>query len=344
MNPQALAAYGALGFPLAFAAMTAYVVAPHLYGTQTSLSLATIGTVLLLTRLTDGLLDPWLGRLAGEWDAQGQLARRLPLAGVLSASLLAGAAAHTAPALAIALLAVTLVAGIALLLMRAPQPQAIAAPAGRVPWSTVWRDRRIRRLLAAYTLSATASSIAATLVAFYIADQLQAPAATGVLLVIYFLAGAGGLPMWGWLADRLGAARAWRWGMFSACLAFCWAGWLGAGDLIAYGLVCLLAGLSLGADLALPPVLLTTTLPADAPLAAWFGVWGLLTKLSLAAASLALPLLGLLGYVPGTPATSPALAATYAGLPCLLKLLAVWLAKPLAETRRPPMPLQESAP
>ena len=86
------------------------------------------------------------------------------------------------------------------------------------------------------------------------------------------------------------------------------------------------AGLALGADLALPPALLADVIPAaerDAT-AGYFGLWSLLAKLALAIAGLALPLLALTGYQPGTPAGWN-LALIYAGLPCLLKLLAARL-------------------
>ena len=59
---------------------------------------------------------------------------------------------------------------------------------------------------------------------------------------------------------------------------------------------------------------------------AYFGLWTLATKLNLAlAAGIALPLLGFLGYTPGSrdPAAVHALALVYAAVPCVLKLGAV---------------------
>jgi Na+/melibiose symporter-like transporter len=58
----------------------------------------------------------------------------------------------------------------------------------------------------------------------------------------------------------------------------------------------------------------------------YFGLWNLVTKLNLAlAAGLALPLLSLLGYVPGNGKGLAALAAVYALLPVALKVLAAGL-------------------
>lgn len=54
-------AYGLLGLPLAFVALPLYVALPQHYASAYGLPLATLGAVLLFTRLFDALLDPWLG-------------------------------------------------------------------------------------------------------------------------------------------------------------------------------------------------------------------------------------------------------------------------------------------
>ena len=55
-----IAGYGALGLPLAFAALPVYVYAPKFYA-GLGLSLAASGAVLLTARLADAFIDPWLG-------------------------------------------------------------------------------------------------------------------------------------------------------------------------------------------------------------------------------------------------------------------------------------------
>lgn len=59
-----LAAYGALGLPLAFAALPIYVHVPKLYADAMSLPLALVGGVLLATRVLDAFSDPVLGWLS----------------------------------------------------------------------------------------------------------------------------------------------------------------------------------------------------------------------------------------------------------------------------------------
>ena len=59
----ALAIYGVLGLPLAAAALPVHVYLPRMYGGELGVELATLGAILLLARLADAFLDPWLGVL-----------------------------------------------------------------------------------------------------------------------------------------------------------------------------------------------------------------------------------------------------------------------------------------
>ena len=183
----------------------------------------------------------------------------------------------------------------------------------------------IRKVMFFYLLNAISAAIPATLILFYIDDVLQLPGQAGLFLGLYFIAGLLALPIWVRLSDRIGKKRAWTVGSVLAVLALATAGFLQAGDAIAYGLVCVVAGLALGADLALPPAMLADAIPAQhrSSTGVYFGVWALITKLSLAlAAGLALPMLGLLGYQPGTQSSATALAMVYAWLPIFFKCCA----------------------
>ncbi|MES3011842.1 MAG: MFS transporter [Pseudomonadota bacterium] len=192
------------------------------------------------------------------------------------------------------------------------------------------------RLLAVFMLNGIASAVPATLVLFFIQDRLQAPKAMEpAFLGSYFLCAALSIPLWLKLVARIGLARSWLVGMGLSIAVFVWATQLGAGDGTLFLLVCALSGVALGTDLALPGAMLAGVIanaaPAPhgnspAPVAGlYFGWWNFATKLNLAlAAGLALPLLGLLGYTPGStdPAGLRVLVAAYCLLPCALKLLA----------------------
>lgn len=315
-------------------AMAALLVPPAL----DSLALAVwLGASLALAYTLHSLLNitylAWGARLSDQLDVRTRVAawrEGAGLLGVVLASVLPSALATRygmAAALSVfaATFAVLLCAAMVILLCVAPQPRRSAQ---RVPasWRQPLRNGAFRRLAGIFFINAVAVAIPATLALFFIADRLQLAQLTGLFLALYFLSGAAGLPLWTRLADRLGKRRSWRIGMLSACAAFVWALLLDPGSAWAYAAVCVLSGLALGADLALPPALLADIIPAaerDAT-AGYFGLWSLLAKLALAIAGLALPLLALTGYQPGTPAGWN-LALIYAGLPCLLKLLAARL-------------------
>ncbi len=54
--------YGLLGLPLAFVALPLYVILPNHYAREFAAPLAALGAVLLVARLIDAVLDPWIGR------------------------------------------------------------------------------------------------------------------------------------------------------------------------------------------------------------------------------------------------------------------------------------------
>jgi Na+/melibiose symporter-like transporter len=136
--------------------------------------------------------------------------------------------------------------------------------------------------------------------------------------------------------------------MLLAVATFVWAALLGPGDAAAFLFICAASGIALSADLALAPSMLADTIdegPAGVRAGTYFGLWTLATKLNLAlAAGIALPLVQWLGYSPGIePAVSQqgmrALAIVYAGVPCVLKLLAIGLAwTTLRPVRHEPSP------
>ena len=251
------------------------------------------------------------------------------LAGVLAASSLL--APRLAPWLIVTFVTLALVA--AWLLRHAPTPRPAAQPSSPAAqatgaWREVFGNRPFRWLLAAFVLNGVATAIPATLVLFFTRDVLGATETqTAILLVVYFMAGALGMPMWIRLARRFGLRLAWLLGILFAVLAFLWTMTLGRGDLLAFGVVCVLTGLALGSDLALPAALLAAIVDVAGHggrrEGAYFGIWSLATKFNLAlAAGVALPALSLLGYQPGAGDGALALSLAYAALPCALKLAA----------------------
>ena len=394
-------AYGLLGLPLAFVALPLYVVLPNHYAREFGVPLATLGGILLATRLLDALVDPFIGRWCDHWFAKSTTAV-LTFAAVCAATLAAGFALLFFPptreptallAWAVLALAITyaafsalsvahqswgamlggdeifrsrvvawreglgllgvVLASVAPLLLGLPVTVAIfwiALLAGWLAWTQaqaptpqprtrsadLWlpfRRPAFRRLLAVFVVNGIASAIPATLVLFFVQDRLQAPKVIeSAALAVYFLCAAASIPFWLRLVGHWGLARSWFTAMLLAIAAFVGALWLGPGDANPFLLVCAMSGLALGADLALPGAMLAGVILTAGDRGhsegAYFGWWNFATKLNLAlAAGLALPILGLFGYVPGSrdPAALSTLTLAYCLLPCLLKLGAAGL-------------------
>lgn len=196
----------------------------------------------------------------------------------------------------------------------------------------IWADNNSRRLLPAYFLNSLANALPATLFLLFVEHFLHLSHYMGLLLLGFFLSGIMALPLWVWLAKKIGKYSAWRVSMISACISFIWVFTLQPGNLWGFALICLLSGLSVAADVALP-----ASIQADIAQdlsnkngslsGLLFAVWGMLTKLALAlAVGLALPMLGWLGWEQQSKISQQGLLWLYAGAPIALKLIALyWL-------------------
>jgi len=190
----------------------------------------------------------------------------------------------------------------------------------------VFADIAFRHLLTVFIANGIAAALPATLFLFFVADVLQLEKASGPLLALYFIAGAASLPLWVKVSARFGRVFAWLAAMALSILAFAGASLLGSGDLWPFAAICIASGLALGADLALPAAIAADLGERQGQAGACFGVWNFVAKLNLAlAAGLSLPLLGALGYVPGSGAGLPALTFAYALLPLAFKAVAALL-------------------
>ena len=273
----------------------------------------------------------WGARLGGNEAQRARIVawrEGMALAGVLVASVLPSMAGLEVTTLVFAL---ALLIGVAQL-WRAPQPAPRPGPFAAVAMLLPWRNSAFRTLMAIYLVNGIASAVPATLVLFFIRDRLQAPAFEPLFLASYFAAGALSIPLWVYAVKRVGLSRAWLVGMLLAITVFTWTAWLGAGDVAAFTLVCVLSGVALGADLTLPGALLAGLIQraghGGKAEGAYFGWWNFATKLNLAlAAGVALPMLQGFGYAPGSRDADAlnALTIAYCLLPCALKLIAAGL-------------------
>jgi Na+/melibiose symporter-like transporter len=194
-------------------------------------------------------------------------------------------------------------------------------------------NRPFLRLLSAWFLNGLANGIPAALFFIYLehglgADAMERP----VFVLAYFVAAIAAIPLWSTLSRRFGKHRVWCWAMVSACAAFAAVPLIPEGGLWAFAVVCVVTGMALGADLVLPPAIQADVVDYDelrsgkARAGLQFALWGMSTKLALAAAvGLALPGLEASGFDPAAPSDDGkwALTVIYALVPVVIKITAI---------------------
>jgi len=189
------------------------------------------------------------------------------------------------------------------------------------------------RLLSAWFLNGVANGVPAALFFLYMEHGLGAEADERSLLVLfYFAAAIAGIAFWLPLSRRFGKHRVWCWSMIAACLAFGAVPLIPEGGLWVFAAICLVTGLSLGADLVLPPAIQADVVAYDelrsgkARAGLQFAFWGMSTKLALAlAVGLALPALELAGFDAAAPEPEEirTLVVIYSLVPVVIKTIAI---------------------
>lgn len=197
-------------------------------------------------------------------------------------------------------------------------------------FGVVLRDQQARRLLLIALINAAPVAVSSTLFLFFVESQLRAPGQEGLFLLLFFVSAAAAAPIWGLLAQRYSVKPVLLGAMMLAVAAFGFALTLGEGDLVGFTVICIATGAAMGADLTLLPAAFSQRMARIAPSAAeGFGLWAFVSKLSLAFAAITLlPLLERGGFSSGAENSASALwllTFLYAGVPCLLKLLAIAL-------------------
>ena len=173
---------------------------------------------------------------------------------------------------------------------------------------SVLKHPAIKKLLPSYFLNSIANALPATLFILFVTHIIQAPEKISVLLSAYFLSAIAGIPLWLYLSRKTDKHISWCIALLGSIASFIWVPFIGVGDLIPFLMVCLASGFCLGADVVMPASIQAdisqhiSKNPEDKfegknlqeSTALLFGIWGLLTKLSLALAiGIAFPLLDL---------------------------------------------------
>ncbi|MFP4312866.1 MAG: MFS transporter [Alphaproteobacteria bacterium] len=181
-------------------------------------------------------------------------------------------------------------------------------------------------------LTHIAASIPAVLVLFFIRDYLGAEEFSGAFLFLYFISGEVFMQGWIKLSEKIGKEKAWFYSMLLAVATFVWAFFLQSGDIYMYGIICVLSGIALGADLALPPAILADKISAQktkSEATQHYALLAVIPKTAIALASgIAFITLDILGFEAAQDNTEQALfglIALYALIPCFIKLAAAFI-------------------
>ncbi len=209
----------------------------------------------------------------------------------------------------------------------------------------------IKKLLPAYFINSIANALPATLFILFVSYVLQTPEQVGILLICYFLSAIVGIPFWLYLARKTDKHTSWCIALYGSIASFILVPFLNAGDFQVFLVVCLASGFCLGADVVMPASIQadisqdisqnmesnttfvdsendSTSEDKQDSTAMLFGIWGLLTKLSLAlAVGIAFPLLDMVGLKLDALATQApsemaviTLVVLYALIPIILKI------------------------
>jgi Na+/melibiose symporter-like transporter len=189
------------------------------------------------------------------------------------------------------------------------------------------------RILACYFVNGIANAFPVTLLFFYVKQVIERPDWTAIYLAVYFVAAIVGTPIWMFVANRLGKHVAWRYALILAILAFSIVPFLGSGDVIPFLFVAMVAGITLGADLAMPASMLADVVDQDVletgkrRTGIFYAVWAMAAKAAAAlVVGISLKLLDVVGFVPDMYNGDRALlvlAFLFSVCPIIFKILAL---------------------
>lgn len=193
-------------------------------------------------------------------------------------------------------------------------------------WSL--KNRSFLWIVLIHSLNVFAFAIPTALFAFFVRDGVGAPHLEGLFLVIYFLSGIAGMLLWSRLSERFSKRQSWLYALVMGAIILGFTFFIQPGQIVLFGVICILFGLTFGADLALPPSMLADVIDEredqdKVSTASYFSVWNVTAKLSTALApGIAFPLLDAWGYGKGDTdsVALSGLLIIYALVPCGIKL------------------------
>lgn len=193
----------------------------------------------------------------------------------------------------------------------------------RIPLSFI---RQNKKFLSACFLTHIAASFPAILFLYFVTDYLGMADKSGGFLFLYFLSGVIFMPLWLKIARHYSNRHAWLMAILVSIVTFVGACGLNPGDTIPFAIICIMSGMALGADLAIPPVMLAQYLnrqTGESYAAQAYAILNLMPKIALALSTgIAFLALNQAGFSPSASNSAQALnmlVVFYALVPCLIK-------------------------
>ncbi len=197
------------------------------------------------------------------------------------------------------------------------------------------KQELLRRLLFSHFINGLANGLPPALFVFFVNSVLKKPEFTGILLFLYFVGALMGVPFWIYLSSKYDKHKVWCFAMIYACVIFVFVLFLGEDDLILFIIICILSGLALSADLAIPSSIQADIIDLEylktgkRLTGQFFAFWGLVSKSAIAISTgMALILLDIIGYNSNENNGVFVLFSVsfiYGGLPIFFKIISIYL-------------------
>ena len=202
-------------------------------------------------------------------------------------------------------------------------------------FNSLKKQKLMRKLLLSHFINGLANGLPPALFVFYVNSVLKSPEFTGILLFLYFLGALVGVPLWIFISSKLDKHRVWCYAMIYSCFIFIFVLFLKEYDLIFFATICILSGLALSADLAIPSSIQADIIDLEylktgrRLTGQFFAFWGLVSKAAIAISTgMALILLDIVGFNSDENNGKNVLFAVsfiYAGLPIIFKIFSIYL-------------------
>ena len=125
-------------------------------------------------------------------------------------------------------------------------------------FKTLITEKRVQKFLLSQFFNSAANGIPGALFAFFVIHRLGREDLVGPLMLVYLISGVIGVPIWIFLGRFIPKTKLWCFSIISSIFIFFLVFFVGNNDVFLFIMICILTGLSVSADMALP-----TSIQAD---------------------------------------------------------------------------------